>query len=40
MNKFSIIHSQIILFISDKPEFPTVSSPVEVIEGEPFEIVV
>ena len=36
MNKFSIIHSQIILFISDKPEFPTVSSPVEVIEGEPF----
>ena len=27
---------ELILFILDKPEFPSVSSPVEVIEGEPF----
>lgn len=36
MNNFSIISMALILFILDKPEFPAVSSPVEVMEGEPF----
>lgn len=36
MNNFNIICNGLILFILDKPEFASVSSPVEVMEGEPF----